>query len=45
MEFSTSACDTPDPARDPTDWALLTELASRIDALRVDGMYDPDPLS
>jgi hypothetical protein len=39
QEFSTDACDTPEPGDDPTDWELLRQLANQIAALPSGGFY------
>jgi hypothetical protein len=44
MEFSTSECDQVEAGEDPTDWALLGELAGQIRALP-EGSFYPDASS
>lgn len=38
-EFSPGPCSTPDPAGDPLDYSLLTELVGKIEALPPGGFY------
>ncbi len=41
QEFSTGECDQAEQGQDPTDWALLADLAGKIEALP-DGSFFPE---